>query len=410
MHIALIVDDYLPSAKSAALMMHQLAAGIAAAGHEATLMTPSASVPGLLDASRTDGFTLLRFRSGRVKNVNKPLRCVNESLLSLRLLHAAKKHDFGRVDLIAFYSPSIFWGPAVKALKRRFGCGAFLILRDIFPKWVVDQKMLSPLSPIYAYFKLFERISYSAADAIGVQAAPDFKYLETQNCSHASLSVFPNWCQPETLRPKHASGAWRQRLGLGGKTIFFFGGNLGKAQDMDNIVRLTANLKSSPEAHFLLVGKGDEYESIASKKAKLALDNITLLPAVQPEEYFDMLAEADVGIFSLHPSRRGQDMPGKILGYLSCGKPVLGSANPENNVKELLNSSRVGLTTWNPDDEGFAANARRLLNPALRAELGRNALELLNRRFSVNAAVNKLLQTAAKMQAAKATTEPQRAS
>ena len=34
--------------------------------------------------------------------------------------------------------------------------------------------------------------------------------------------------------------------------VFFYGGNIGVAQDLDNIVRLAASLRDEPQAYFLL--------------------------------------------------------------------------------------------------------------------------------------------------------------
>ena len=39
---------------------------------------------------------------------------------------------------IVYYSPSIFFGNAVKYLKNKFNCFSYLILRDLFPQWSVD--------------------------------------------------------------------------------------------------------------------------------------------------------------------------------------------------------------------------------------------------------------------------------
>ena len=85
MHIIILVDDYLPSTKSAPLMIQQLAECYASQGHRTTVLTPDykASRHSVCDAN---GIRVVRFRSGRLKNVGVLRRAINEVLLSFRLL------------------------------------------------------------------------------------------------------------------------------------------------------------------------------------------------------------------------------------------------------------------------------------------------------------------------------------
>jgi hypothetical protein len=55
-------------------------------------------------------------------------------------------------DLIAFYSPTIFFGPLVRRLKELWNCRSYMILRDIFPQWAVDAGALRK-GPSYLFFK-----------------------------------------------------------------------------------------------------------------------------------------------------------------------------------------------------------------------------------------------------------------
>ena len=62
--------------------------------------------------------------------------------------------------------------------------------------------------------------------------------------------------------------------------VFFYGGNIGIAQDMDNIVRLAVNLQNEPDAYFLLVGEGSEVPRLREEIASKGLMNIAIHPAV----------------------------------------------------------------------------------------------------------------------------------
>ena len=388
--ILLLVDDYLPSTKSAPLMMHQLATELHRRGHAVFLATPSQTLATPVEADTCNGFTVIRFSAGRFKNTGRIRRAINELLFSRRLLRAIKKIPaLDRVDLIVYYSPSIFWGTAVSRLKKRWHCPSYLILRDIFPQWCVDSGILSAHSPICGFFRYFERINYDAADRIGVQSPGNLAYFDSRRYVRDKVEVLYNWFDCGDSLP--VPGGYREKLHLEGKIIYFYGGNIGNAQDMMNIVRLARNMISRPEAHFLLVGAGDEYSLVEEEKRKFGLHNMTLLEAVDQKEYFSLLAEIDVGMLTLNPMHKTQNFPGKLLGYMFCAKPILGSINSGNDTIEIINNAGAGLISVNPDDRSFQENAEAFLDPDRRRNAGIRARDLLERQFSVTAAADHLM-------------------
>jgi glycosyltransferase involved in cell wall biosynthesis len=174
--------------------------------------------------------------------------------------------------------------------------------------------------------------------------------------------------------------------------VYFYGGNIGHAQDMMNIVRLAKAIRSESNAHFVLVGAGDEVELVRNSIAKDNLNNMTLLPSVTQDEFKKMLAEFDIGLFSLHRDHSTHNFPGKLLAYMVQEKPILGSVNPGNDLKDTIEKAAAGLITINGDDKGLLNNALNLLHDAaLRKKLAVNAKQLLSELFSVQAAADKIL-------------------
>ena len=392
MKICLIVDDYMPhSIKVAAKMMHELACEFVKQGHEVSVLTPDATVSSL-SVDNLDGVKVCRFHSGEIKNAGKVKRAINETLLSWNAWKNSK--DFIKNnphDLIVCYSPTIFFGPLVYMLKKKWKAKSYLVLRDFFPQWVIDNKILKKHSPITYYFKFFERINYAVADTIGVMSEKNLEWFEQYYQSNTPLEVLHNWANLQKFGKK--SNKYRQELGLEDKVVFFYGGNLGHAQDMMNIVRLAKNMKNEKQAHFVLVGAGDEYEPIDESIKKQNMKNITLLPSVDQEEYKLMLAEFDIGLFTLNKNHKTHNFPGKLLGYMVQDMPILGSVNPDNDLKAILEEYQAGLVTVNGEDELFYENAKKLLNKDLRIKIGINAKKLLIDKFSVESATKQVVRT-----------------
>jgi glycosyltransferase involved in cell wall biosynthesis len=377
--VLLLVDCYLPSRKSSAKLVHDLAVEIVRQGHEAAVVAPDESLEG---ESVEDGLTVFRVKTGKIKGASLWRRGWNEMRLPAVMWKAGRAFfEKTRRDLIAFYSPTIFFGSLVRRLKKLWGCRAYLILRDIFPQWAVDAGTLRKGLP-YLYFKRVERRQYAVADRIGVQSPANLEYFKGQE---RPLEVLYNWTSLRAPRP--AREDYRKLWGLEGKTVFFYGGNIGVAQDVDNLLRLASSLESEPRAAVLLVGEGSEVPRLK----ELRRANVLVRDAVSQEEYAGMVGQFDVGLISLDRKLRTQNIPGKLLSYLAAGLPTLASVNPGNDLRGLLESSGAGLVSENGDDAGFAANARALLDPARRRELGERGRALLASTFSVEAAARQLL-------------------
>ncbi|MEQ1637612.1 MAG: glycosyltransferase family 4 protein [Methylococcales bacterium] len=392
MKICLIIDDYLPSSiKVGAKMMHELAVEFVRLGHSVTVVTPAPNLNNDTEISVLDGVTVCCFRSGEIKNVSKVKRAINETLLSY---YAWKKYKLyfkqNPHDLIIYYSPTIFWGSLVYRLKKCWGCNSYLILRDFFPQWVIDNGMLSQHSLITYYFRFFEWLNYRAADTIGIQSPKNIAWFSETSSIKKPLNLLYNWAANVAVS---GSNRYRQELGLENKVIYFYGGNIGHAQDMMNIVRLAIAMRAEQNAHFVLVGAGDEVELVRNSIAQYNLSNMTLLPPVSQDEFKKMLAEFDIGLFSLHGDHITHNFPGKLLGYMVQGKPILGSVNQGNDLVRVIEKAEAGLVTVNRDDEGFLYNALKLLHDdAYRKKLGGNSKQLLVDIFSVEAAAKQILK------------------
>jgi glycosyltransferase involved in cell wall biosynthesis len=391
MRIAIIVDCYYPHSTASAKLVRDLGVEMRKQGHDVIVVTPSCLIAEDFELSNESGLLVARVKTGKLKGVSKVSRAIREARLSATMWRKGKKFFRDHpCDLIIFYSPSIFFGPLVRKLKSLWGCPAYLILRDIFPQWAVDAGVLKK-GLIYRFFRMKELEQYAAADIIGVQSPANLRYFSNSLPNKRyDLEVLHNWTALE--EPDFVPSNYRERLGLQDKVVFFYGGNIGVAQDMDNIIRLACGLSREPRIQFLLVGNGSEVERLKAMIAAKALTNIRILPAVGQEEYLAMLSEFDVGLVSLDRRLQTQNFPGKILGYMYFSMPMLCSLNPGNDLKEMVEGSEAGLCCLNGDDETLRANALRLANKAeLRQKLGRNARQLLERDFSVSVVARRIL-------------------
>lgn len=395
MRIALLPDDYLPGSTLVhANMFHELAHEFIKQGHDVVVITPG--LPNQhkkLIIESIDGVVVWRFRAGLRRGVGKLKRALNESLLSFCAWSAIKSEvKKAPFDLCVNYSPTIFFGKLAAKLRKKYNTYIYLVLRDMFPQWVVDEGMIKSGSFIEKYFRYFEHFNYKASHKIGLMSKANVEYFSFTNPQYSNLEVLHNW---SCLLPPNFdtySVNIREKYKLIGKVIFFYGGNIGHAQDMSNLIRLASRLSFRTEAHFLFVGQGDEFELINSLKSELYLDNVTILPSVNQSLYKEFLNQVDVGLFSLAGSHKAHNFPGKILGYMIQELPILGSVNSGNDLIDYINDSESGFSFINGDDDALFNAAIELLdNAKLRQRMGENSFKLLKQNFSVEQASRKIL-------------------
>ena len=392
MKIALLCDDYLPnSTRVGAKMLHELARELVSQGNKVTVITPhSNDAPSPTSSEVLDGVVIWRFPSRPVKNLGKVGRALNESLMPFyawRLIERRVKED--TFDGVIYYSPSIFWGSVVAKLKRRCNCKSYLVLRDFFPQWAVDAGLIKKDSLIERYFMFFEAVTYRNADMIGVMSPRNLEIFNQRTDDRYRASILRNWASIEPHQAIDCTNNLRQHLSLKDEVIFFYGGNIGHAQDMTNLMRLATGMQKCNKAHFLFVGQGDEVQMINELAIEWKLSNFSYLPSVSQAEYRDILTQVDVGLFSLSAKHTTHNFPGKLLGYMLQSLPILGSVNRDNDLINLIEDNNAGFVTVNGDDKSFLANAVKLHNSIeLRRRIGLAGYNLLSKEFAVSSAAS----------------------
>ncbi len=387
MHLALVIDDYLPySTRVAAKMMHELAKELMHQGHQVTVITPHFDpTKERLIQENFDDVAVWHFYSGAIKDVGKVTRAINETLLSFRAWQAISSQvKQGSFDGVIYYSPSIFFGSLVAKLKKRCHCPSYLVLRDFFPQWAIDSALIKAGSVIEHYFRFFEKISYKQADMIGVMSQRNLDIFNQTTVHQYPASILRNWASLIPHQTKPDSLNIRKQLNLENKVIYFYGGNIGHAQDMENLMRLVKNMQPYNSAHFLFIGQGDEVELIQALAEEWKLTNFSYLSSVDQKEFKNILAQVDVGLFSLSAKHSAHNFPGKLLGYMVQSLPILGSINQGNDLMPLVNDSGAGFISINGDDDELLANAIKLQeNSNLRKKIGVAGYRLLEREFAV---------------------------
>ena len=311
--ILIITDDFVhDSHRSGAILIKDLADAININNKFSSIVLAPDVNTHKIKKVLIGGIDTFLFPSRKLKNTNKILRVYNEYLLSRRVKECYKFIKHEEISGIIYYSPSIFFGNAIKFLKEKFNCYSYLILRDLFPQWIVDTGLIKENSLTHLFFKHFEEINYLNADRIGVMSKSNLKIFKTR-LDFNKFEVLPSWHKPVKAEAKNELLIEYGLTHLKNKTVFFYGGNIGVAQGVEVLLDLSKSLIHEKKIHFVFIGKGDCVDLTKDK----SLINVTYLESLKPELYYELVSNFDVGLFSLHSNHTAHNYPGKIWGYMS---------------------------------------------------------------------------------------------
>jgi glycosyltransferase involved in cell wall biosynthesis len=173
--------------------------------------------------------------------------------------------------------------------------------------------------------------------------------------------------------------------------IIFFGGVLGPSQGLDLIMGAAKEIRNQKQIVFLIAGDGTEKERLMKSVRQDDLENVIFLPFISKEEYRELLKEVNVGLVCLSAMNKTPVVPGKILGYMAAGIPVLAFLNQESDGHQVIQEARCGYSTVSDDVHKAAQMIIKMYEDRNRLkELGLNGYQYAIQHFSKKVCVDKL--------------------
>lgn len=322
---------------------------------------------------------------GRARLVGRALDYVSFHVAAgIRLLRVLAKGDV----VVAKTDPPLISLVVSHAARLR---GAVLVnwLQDLFPE--VAAVLTPNLLPTW-----IERRLIAARDRSLRRAAMNVVLGESMRSRllsagvpMARVRIVPNWSDPAGVVPLPAgNSATRNRLGLAGRFVVGYSGNLGRAHEFDTLIGAARLLRADHHFGFLITGGGAKADALREAVRGEGLDSF-FFQGYQPAELLgDSLAAADVHLVSLLPALEGLIVPSKIYGILAAGRPAVFVGDTNGDLARMLREENCGITVAVGDSERLAAELRSLRDqPARLASMGAKARQLALTRYTSEHAV-----------------------
>ncbi len=309
---------------------------------------------------------ILKIRTLNIQKTNIVEKGIGTLLLEWQFDRAITKYWGGvAFDLVLYATPPITFNKVIEHIKKRTGARTYLMLKDIFPQNAVDLGMMKQGSLLHKMFRKEEEQLYDISDKIGCMSPANCEYIIKHNPSvdPAKIELCPNAIEVVDIsKPTQAERSeLLKKLNIpANKTLFIYGGNLGKPQGVDFLLKVIEANEKRDNSYIVVVGSGTEYPRIAQWFAAHKPQNATLLAGLPKEEYDNFVRCCHVGMIFLDPRFTIPNFPSRLLSYLENSMPVLLATDSNTDMGRISETNGFGLWALSGDLDRFMANMDRL--------------------------------------------------
>lgn len=262
--------------------------------------------------------------------------------------------------------------PAV-LIKKIFGNKFYIWTLDIWPDTVYAYGF-KKRALLEKFLNLFVKTVYENCETVFV-SCKGFKQKIEKYVPDAKIIFSPQWV-PDDLNFEDVTPVESLKEGFN----FTFAGNVGKVQNLENVIRGFALIeKQSCQVKLNIVGDGSNLETLKNIVKEESIENVHFwgrMPLKEMPKWFEgsdvlIISLTDAPIFSL-------TVPAKFQAYLASGKPIycvmkgevadlvtnykIGFIAHPNNIEDIKAGFEKFLTAPKQDLQAFGNNMKLLLH------------------------------------------------
>ena len=292
-----------------------------------------------------NGIHMLHVRTG---NVTGMVNLIEKGFAQLSLepifIKALKKYYSNiKFDLVMYSTPPITFCNAIEYVKRRDNAKTYLLLKDIFPQNAVDiglMKKSGLKGVLYKFFRRKEKKLYCLSDYIGCMSPTNMEYVIQHNpeVNPNIVEICPNCIEVLDMSvDERTREEIRKKYNIPlDKKVFVYGGNLGKPQGIDFMIKCFRSQEKNDKVFFLIVGDGTEFGKIEAYVNTDKPSNVKLMKRLPKEDYDKMVGACDIGMIFLDYRFTIPNFPSRLLSYMQAKIPVLAVTDPNTDIGKVI--------------------------------------------------------------------------
>lgn len=391
MHCLLLTNHFYPES----FRCNDVAFELVKKGYTVTVLT---AIPDYPEGKFHRGYSLFKKRKEFIDGVQvirvpiiprgngKTVRMILNyaSGLFFFLAYALYYALFHKYDCIFVHdtSPAFIGLPAVLIKKIQKIPLDFWIL-DMWPQSLVAGGIHSPF--LYKRIDNMMDFIYRNCTIIHISSLGFRKLLKCRGVPDEKIAYLPNWSDDAITKGEEVD-----LPSLPEGFIIMFAGNIGEAQNMENVMETASLLKEHKSIHWVFLGDGRKKSWVEDFVKEHHLeDTVHLLGRFPIHAMSSFFKKADVMLVSLTDSLVfNLTLPAKVQAYMSCSKPILAMLNGEG--QEIVEKAKCGWCV-NADEPEKAAELLLEISGLPKKQLkqiGKNGYEYYRENFQKDVCIN----------------------
>lgn len=338
-----------------------------------------------------EGVAIQRVWSTTLNKDVLPFRLINMMTVGVSMF-ARSLVSFKKGDkvLVVTAPPSL---PYTTALAARLKGSCYtVLLHDLYPDILIAVGKTSPGSLLSGLIDKANRWLYRRASRLIVVGRDMQDRVALKSAGlEVPVEVIPNWADLAAIEPtERHSNPLLTELGVSGKFVLMYAGNIGHPTDVETIADAAEMLRGNDKIQFVFVGSGAKKPWLERQVLERKLSNVTILGQRPRNEQNVFLNACDIGIVALVPGMLGTAMPSRTYNILAAGKPILALTEAGSELATVIDEENVGWHISPRDPSALVAAIQEAMSDCSRlAEMGRTAREVALIKYSPKTAVEK---------------------
>ncbi len=367
----------------------ELAASLAAAGHDVRVITAPPYYPGWAVWPNYSAWRYTRERLEGVLVFRTPLWVPPKVSGLYRVLHLASFAIASAPALLAQWrwkphviwvvEPALFCAPAALVLAKLSSATAWLHIQDFEVDAAFELGLLRG-KRLRALATAIERWLMARFDRVSTISQRMLERAQTKGIDDARLVSLPNWADIAAIRPLTSPSPYRRQLNIADDSIVaLYSGNMNAKQGLELLADAAEILYGYDTVQFVFCGNGAGRAELMRRCCLIG--NVRFLDLQPVDRLGDLLGLADVHLLPQRADAADLVMPSKLCGILSSGRPVVATARSETELGKVAALCGIVVPPENP--KAFAdAIVCLATQPELRKQLGACARAYAERQFA----------------------------
>ena len=263
-----------------------------------------------------------------------------------------------KFDAIYIYHTGPLTFPAIGILiKKLYKKQTIIWTQDIWPDTVYAYGLAKDWFS-RMFLEYFVKWIYNNCDSVTV-SCPGYVSIISKYCKNQNIKFIPQW---SLTKKKTELLETNQNVSFPGKFNFVFAGNIGKVQNLENVIlgfNDFINRSQNKEVWLNFIGDGSDLDNLKEKVSSHKIANVKFWGRMKSSEIPYFLDKADILIIALmNKPIFNLTIPAKFQSYLNAEKPIFGVISGE--VANLINTYNLGWVAKPEDILGIANSFREI--------------------------------------------------